>query len=119
MNTKFFDIAKQLAQLSDHKQHKMGVVITRGNKIVSKGYNKVKTHPKSANFCKTIHAEFDAVMKARSDLEGSVIYIYRERKNGDLGMARPCEFCQKLLMSEGITTWCYSTEGGYKKEDAS
>ncbi len=117
MKKRFFEIAKRAAEHSDYSQHKMGAVITRGNKIISIGFNAHKTHPKSTNkYNKATHAEFSAILKARESLEGASIYIYRETRNGVKGMARPCPGCQKLLLACGIKTWYYSIDNDYKEE---
>jgi dCMP deaminase len=116
MKIKFFDLAKTLSKHSDHPQHKLGAVITRGNKVVSIGYNKNKTHTKSNHCWKRLHAEISAIIKARQDLTGCSIYIYREKKDGSFGLARPCHTCMLAIKEAGITKAHYTTEKGYTEE---
>jgi hypothetical protein len=37
-------------------------------------------------------------------LDGAVIYVYRQKKNGDIGMARPCSYCLEILREKGYET---------------
>jgi deoxycytidylate deaminase len=116
MKSKFFTLARKLAQSSDYEQHPMGAVIARGNKLISVGFNRKRTHPMSKTRFANTHAELAAIINARGDLRGAEIYIYRETRNGELAMARPCEHCQQLIRDFGIRTSYYSTEKGYVEE---
>lgn len=116
MKNKFFQLARNIAKHSDHPAHQLGAVITRGNKIISLGFNKNKTHTKSNHAWKRLHAELSAIIKARQDLTNCSIYVYRETKNGDLGMARPCPSCMEAIKESGITQVYYSTPQGYSEE---
>lgn len=116
MKIKFFQLAKNISKHSDHPAHQLGAVIVRGNKIVSMGFNKNKTHTKSNHAWKRLHAEISAIIKSREDLTGCSIYVYRETKLGHLGMARPCASCLSAIQEAGIKKIFYSTETGYKEE---
>lgn len=116
MKNKFFQLARSISKHSDHPAHQLGAVIVKGNKIISLGYNKNKTHTKSNHAWKRLHAEISAIIKCREDLTGTTIYVYRETKNGDLGMARPCSSCLSAIQEAGIKRICYSTDNGYKEE---
>ena len=116
MKKRFFDLAKSISVHSDHPQHKLGAVITRGNRIISLGYNKNKTHTKSNHNWKRLHAEISAIIKATEDLNNCSIYIYRQKKDGSLGMARPCVTCMLAIKESGIKKICYSTENGFVEE---
>ncbi len=117
MKTKFFDLCRQVARLSDHPQHKHGACLVSGNKIISIGFNKNKTNPKSNHLYKTHHAELDVILKAgREDLSNCVLYIYRETKNGDLGNSRPCKYCMELLKRVNISKIYYSDVKGFTEE---
>lgn len=67
---------------------------------------------------KTIHAELAAIIqcKNKSKLKGATIVVYREKKNGELGMAKPCLICQKILKDFGFKNMMYTTEAGWTKE---
>lgn len=116
MKSRFFDIAKAASKHSDHPAHKLGAVIVKGNKVVSVGFNKNKTHTKSNHAWKRLHAEISAIIKAKQDLTGCSIYVYRETKNGDLGMSKPCPSCFSAIRESGIKIVYYTTETGFTKE---
>lgn len=116
MKAKFFALAKKLAESSDYEQHPMGAVIARGNKLISVGCNKKRTHPLSQSRFQNTHAELSAIINARGDTRGAEIYIYRETKQGQMAMARPCPHCQTLIREFGLKVSYYSSEGGFVKE---
>lgn len=102
MNLKFFDLAKKVSKLSDHKHFRIGSVIVRGTKIVSVGTNKVKTHPKSTHPHHSLHSEMAAILLAKQDLSDCELYVFRETKNGTLALSRPCKYCWELISEAGI-----------------
>lgn len=116
MKNKFFLLARNISKHSDHPTHQLGAVITRGNKVISLGFNKNKTHTRSNHAWKRLHAEISAIIKSKEDLTGCTIYVYRETKLGNLGMARPCPSCLSAIQEAGIKRICYSTENGYREE---
>jgi len=84
----------------------MGAVIFRGNKVVSTGFNKMKSHPRYANedWYYFLHAEMMAIINAKQDLTGCSIYVYREFKNGDgYALAKPCDSCMAAIIESGIS----------------
>jgi len=103
--------AKNISKHSDYRIQ-VGCVITKGNKPISVGFNKAKYHKVYANpWRKTIHAEVSAIRTSGKDyIKNSTAYIYREKKNGNPGMARPCEDCMKRLIEFGVRTIYYSTD---------
>lgn len=44
------------------------------------------------------------------------VYLYRELKDGSLGMSRPCKSCLHLLIDCGITHIYYTTDNGFAEE---
>lgn len=114
---RFFELAQKLSKFSDHSQHHLGCVIVRGNKVVGMGFNQLKTHSKSPHKYKSIHAEFHAIIKSRSeDLSGCVAYIYRETKSGHPAMARSCSYCMDAFRLAGVETIYYSSPEGFLEE---
>lgn len=114
MKPKHFKLAKKLATKSTHTKHHVGCVIAYNNKVWSMGFNKMKTHTKSNHAFKMIHAEVDAFIgRNRRIFAGCDAYVYRQTKNGNPAMAKPCEACEKVLRAEGIETVYYTTDGGY------
>lgn len=116
MNVKFFELAKKVSKLSNHKHYKMGSVIVRGSKIVSVGVNNIKTHPKSNHPFKSLHCETAAILLAKQDLYGCEIYVYRETKAGFPVIARPCIYCFPFIKEAGLKEVHYSVNGTFKSE---
>jgi len=104
MNTKeYIELALKVSMHSEYKQ-KLGCVIVKRNKIVGIGFNKpYKTHPKSNNQFKNIHAELDAMLGVSfRDLLGATAYVARQHKDGTHALAKPCPCCMELLTNAGI-----------------
>lgn len=113
---KFFDMARRLSKKSDYF-HQLGAVIVKKNDVLGFGYNKPhKTHPRSNNRFKTIHAELDAIIGlSKDDLYGATIYVYREHANGSPANSKPCQYCQMLIKEAGIKKVCYTDNGEFKE----
>lgn len=107
MNERFVDLATRAARYSEHPM-RMGAVIAQKNRLVSFGCNKRRTHPKSPNAYKAIHAELDAVLNIDPErLEGATVYVVRLTRGGQFATSRPCTDCYKLLASLGIRHMFY------------
>lgn len=106
----YFRIAKRIALHSEYRIQ-MGAVLV-GKRPICSGFNKLKSHPTYANPEKhikiSIHAEIDCILKAKKDIRGSDIYVYREYRNGIPAIARPCENCILELRKAGIRKIFYS-----------
>lgn len=114
MNTRHLSKARDQALLSSCEQ-RIGSVITFKDKIISLGYNKQKTHPKSPSPYKHIHGEFDAIMKAPKELlKGSSIYVYRITIGNNQGLSKPCKNCLDFIKKHGIVKIYYSTENHWE-----
>lgn len=87
------------------------------------GTNSYKTSPRFAKSYPsgyrgyTRHAEEHALslVPVGADLAKAVIEVYRVRKSGQLGLARPCHHCAKLLFDAGLKVF-YSTDDGIMVE---
>lgn len=125
----YFHAARAISGLSDYKQ-KIGCVVVMGHTIISSGHNShSKCHAMQAKLNKDefgyeciglVHAEVDALLpllKRRLDLSRASIYVYRQRKDGSLGLARPCASCMSLIRRLGIRNVYYTNEGGYSHEE--
>lgn len=131
---KFFERAKVIADTSEFDRFHLGCVAVLKNKIVAASANKLKTHPVQAEFDKyrefncrsdtknmhSLHAEIACLNMIKpycdinyKDLE---LYIVRLRKDGNFGMARPCNACMNLILSKGIRKIYYSTNYGFSFE---
>lgn len=107
-------------------------VIVGGGKVLSTGVNRWVTNSAVEHYTNRIrgprdytlvmHAEMDAVFKARAktDLTGCKIYVARRRKDqpsgrkkndqGLPGVSRPCPICEEVLRSYGIRRAYYTMD---------
>lgn len=106
-----------------HPDFKMGAAIHQGKKkVIGVGCNDAdRTHPKITQhlpFAQTVHAELAAIMdvKNKESLKGATMVVYREKKDGSLGMSRPCPSCMRLLKQYGFKKIIYTTDQGYAEE---
>lgn len=101
------------AAKSKHK-HKLGAVIFKHGKIISKGYNQT-SRGYSFNYGHwegSLHAELAAIIGARTDLKGSSILVARNNHR----LAKPCECCFAAIKAAGIKKIFYTTDLGVDKE---
>lgn len=117
MKQRFFDIARAVSKHSDHHTHKLGAVVVDKSRVISVGFNKLKTSPRSPHGWNQIHAEMSAIFKSRSDLTNCSIYVYRETKDGSIAESKPCPACMEVIRAAGIKKIYYCTNKGYKNED--
>lgn len=131
---KYFDKAAEIASLSNFDRYHVGCIAVLKNRIVSASCNKLKTHPKQAEYDKyrefnniksdpknmhSLHAEIACLSMIKEhdinykDLE---LYIVRLRRDRDYGLARPCAACMNLIMNKGIRRIYYSTNVGFAFE---
>ena len=128
----YLNCAKSMSKFSNHPKYKIGCVIVRGHRIISSGCNSnTKTMPIQAKVdsehfnCECtgkVHAETEALLyfiRHHIDLNGATLYTYRERKDGDYGLAKPCPRCMQLIKLVGIKKLVYTTNGGMAKEKLS
>lgn len=113
LNKGYFLLAKNISKYSDHRV-KVGAVIAR-KKPISAASNKIGSHPRYANpedsNRLSIHAEIRAIINSGCyDLEGSEIWVYRQHKNGETALSRPCSFCLSILRERGIRKIHYTIE---------
>jgi len=95
-------------------EFRVGAAIVRGRRVVSIGWNQRKTHPKSLSRYKAHHAEFHSIVGMHKfDLVGSDIYVARVTPGGNIGMAKPCIYCQAFLRSCGIRRAYFTTDSGF------
>lgn len=109
---KFLRLARSISLESEH-QHKLGVVISSGNRILSVGYNQIrhlKIGKKFTEYDCSLHAERDACSKVdKKKLKGTTLTIYREHKDGSPAEAFPCDQCLFLLTEMKIKKIVSST----------
>lgn len=110
INNPKMQLAKKLSLKSTHR-FRIGAVIVKKKSIVGVGFNKIwKTHPLiSKGTHKKLHAEVDAIIgQSRRHLEGSIIYVYRDLRNGEVGLCKPCVDCQQILKEAGVKKAYYT-----------
>lgn len=117
MKNKFCDLAKKMSYLSDHHQHRIGTVISKKNKLISVGYNQIKTHTKSTHTYNMVHSEFHALIGlSLKETKGCEAYIYRANKKGELCLAKPCKSCFEMLKRAGIKKVYYTANNAWYEE---
>ena len=100
----------RIAQSESRKsveRFQMGACIIKGKRILGKGYNQSKSHPKGSGKYHHIHAETAAILsaiKAGYDLTRSTIYIYRKGSR----LAKPCRHCEMFINEVGISSIVYT-----------
>ena len=84
---------------------RLGAIVLHRGKIVSRGHNKLKSHPTLSKLgYYGIHAECDALMRSHC---GDTLIVVRILKNGRLACSKPCEKCLKFISSYGIKRVLY------------
>jgi len=87
----------------------IAAVIVKGNRVLSIGVNKNKTHPKQINphtnkIGNSTHAELDAILGvSKENLQGATIYVARQTADGKPANAKPCKCCMKVIEAAGIS----------------
>ena len=102
----FISIAEQVAAKSKDPSTKTGcVIVDSKHRPVSFGYNgfiagcdeSKMTNERPMRYHLVIHAEMNAVMFAKRDLEGCILYT----------LYAPCENCLKYILQSGIRRIIY------------
>ena len=129
----FFELAKNACSYSDCKRARLGCVLVYKNTVLSVGwnsqnktspiqkeYNKLRGYdPNDTNDRSTLHAEMTAMLRCRNmDIDWSRVslFVWRIKRNGERGMARPCAACRGYADRLGIKNFYWSTEKGWAYE---
>lgn len=135
MNERFFKFAREASKKADYtgmSSPQLGAVAVYKGSIVAEAWNTNKTSTLQAKYnvyrykddslpAKT-HCETCLVQRLRWKFGNSLqwdkvdIYLYREYKNGELALSRPCDSCYKLLSDLGIKHVFYTTPHGLVEE---
>ena len=125
---RYFKKAKEVSKLSDYDKTQMGAVLVCKNKIISVGFNHRKSNPIQYHYNKLrtddirtynvdarenyIHCEIDCVLKATNKgfnkWSEATLFIYRETKNHERAIAKPCLACEQFLKDKGINNIYYT-----------
>lgn len=113
------NLATRQAKKFNHTlRYHLCAILARRNKIISFGFNKLKTHPLSKAPFHCIHAELDAIIGIDADdLAGSTLYVVRvgSHNRSKLMMAKPCIYCQSAIENAGIKDVFYSISDESKR----
>ena len=108
----------------------MCAIAIRGNKLISHGFNSLKTdpmplaiarkrkvpsmyeHSKDHYISPHLHAEVAALKKAGLDSGIDTIIVLRISKAGLFAIAKPCQICQAVLREHGVKKVIYSIDNG-------
>jgi len=110
-------LARDAAMSNGHQYH-VAAVLIRNRKIVRVGTNTMKTHPRfvrmypDGSCAAHMHAEMDVLRFAQP---GDELEVMRFRKDGSLGMSKPCKFCQRHIQASGIRRVHYTDETGARR----
>lgn len=114
---KAISIAQKISEANTSVRYRLGCVIVRKNRILSVGWNRSKTHPKSKTKYHTVHAEFDAIHRCGESLRGASLFVCRSTPGGKLALSRPCSTCMEVIKYAGITTIYYTDiDGNWVRE---
>lgn len=107
----FLEMAKLVSTMSKDPSTKCGAVIVRPDRsVVSTGYNGfprgVEDKPfqyanREEKYQRIIHAEVNAVLQARCNLDGCTLYTWPQ------GLAPTCDRCATVVIQAGIRRIVY------------
>ncbi len=111
---RYFWRAANLAKHSDHSLHKMGAVLVRNGNVIGGGWNQNKTHPRSKNRYRTIHAELAALIYVGrvEGYLGADMYVVRITRGDSMATSKPCRDCMVLIKEAGIKSVTYIDDKG-------
>ena len=126
----YFSAARAVSKMSDFPRVAVGAVAVYGHRIISSGYNSQKTDTVQKKYNRyrfseetpaSIHAEIMCLkgLMNRNDIDfkNVSLYIYRECKNGNTGLSRPCPSCMQFITDLGIRNIYYTNNGGFSHEE--
>ena len=110
----FLELAKKEALKSQYDM-RVGAVIVRKGTVVGRGFNQLRhTSKAKTEWPNSLHSEVAAILDtSRRLLSKSTIYIYRVKKDGTQGLAKPCDYCMSLIKFCSLKTIVYSTDEYY------
>lgn len=129
---RFFKLAKNASKFSDYPSIHIGAILVYKKNILAIGYNTLKSNPTQKKYNKyrcvngrnfnvsehnnSLHAEMmclNATKRLDIDWSKVSIFVYREHKDGSIGLSMPCRGCYKAIIDKGIKNIYYTTENGY------
>jgi deoxycytidylate deaminase len=94
-------------------RYRLGAVIFQGNKIISTGFNKSKSHPitKDHKEFGSIHAEIDAILQAPITKEKD-LFVVRLLACNTFAISKPCQMCESIIQEHEIRNVYYINRSG-------
>ena len=120
----YFDLAKRVAQQSEHDHFKHGAVLVKGGSVINTSCNKDKYRSFGNRFrdtktCghATHHAELGCILGLdKSATQGTTLYVARVNRQGDFRMSKPCDMCEEVLKFCGVKRVVYTTDNKAAKK---
>ena len=119
---KYIGMALSESSHSTYTRIRIGTVIVRGNKIVSRGANLCTSHPLQKRFntlasrdapAHALHSEMHAIVNAKGKvLTGCTLYVARLDRRGLWADCRPCPACSLAIRMAGIALVVYTSPKG-------
>ena len=119
---KFVGAALSESAASTYTRIRIGTVIVRGNKIVSRGANLCTSHPLQKRFntlanrlapAHALHSEMHAIVRAKGEsLVGTELFVSRLDRRGLWADCRPCPACSLAIRMAGIAIVTYTSPKG-------
>ncbi len=107
-------LAIEESKKSDHRHH-VGCVIFDKKNIIFVGYNTSQKSLKSFNskyqrWPFSVHAEVDAIIKAKTNLKNTSLLVIRVNRTGQFLLSKPCSNCMGYINYVGIKHVFYSID---------
>lgn len=115
-NKRFVELAKRMASKSLYERFRHGAVLVKGGSVInvasnSKNFSSFGNRFREECGHATHHAELGAILGVDSSTtNGSVIYVVRINKKGELRMSKPCKMCHQVLKFVGVKKVIYSLD---------
>lgn len=118
---KAISVAENLIHLPVGRSKHFSFIVKKNNIYSISWNNSLKTHPLANKFgyrFNATHSELSAIVSF-SDLANSHKYEFLNLRfyNGKIGISRPCDKCQRLLVHYGFNIVTYSDEFGLFKTE--
>lgn len=126
---KWFNFAKELSFLSDFKKARLGCAAVYKNRLISIGYNQMKSHSIQkiydiyrfdSDTPHRLHSEIACLVKIKNnrnydniDFRKIKLYIYRERRDESIAQSHPCKSCEMFIRELGIRDIYFTSDSGY------
>lgn len=99
--------AEVAGKRNDHRDHQLGAIGIRSDGAIVHARNLPSDRQ---NY--DLHAE--ARLAQKLDV-GAIVLVVRQRRDGTLGLAKPCKRCQARLRNRGVAAVYYSDNNEIKR----